>query len=326
MFFFDGASCPVCNKNFSERDDIVTCPVCGTPHHRECYLEAGECVNTALHDGGFEWKKPLSDTSGSDSDKTSSPSICRVCGYENPEGMLYCRNCSSPIYLDENGRAPIYNDQTAAGGTTPPPGYDGGFYSFGASAFTVSDNEIIQDVSVGDYKKYIGRAWYYYIPTFFNLSRQGRKLSLNFTAFITHGLWFISRKMYLLGAVILAAMLGIYAFQAYHYDFLMGVYDLILEGNDAAAMTQLASRPVVSIAMFALSILRYAILIFSGLFGNHTYMKLSAKKIKKLEKKYPSREEYCTALESAGGVSIVVTLILGFLYLAAQYALSYLTL
>ena len=35
--------CPVCNKQFKESDDIVVCPDCGAPHHRECWEKEGKC-------------------------------------------------------------------------------------------------------------------------------------------------------------------------------------------------------------------------------------------------------------------------------------------
>ena len=45
--------CPVCNKQFKDGDDIVVCPECGTPHHRECYKLTGHCVNQGLHKSGY---------------------------------------------------------------------------------------------------------------------------------------------------------------------------------------------------------------------------------------------------------------------------------
>lgn len=41
--------CPVCNNQFTEDDDIVVCPECGTPHHRECYIQNGICANADKH-------------------------------------------------------------------------------------------------------------------------------------------------------------------------------------------------------------------------------------------------------------------------------------
>ena len=41
--------CPVCGKDFTEDDDVVFCPECGTPHHRSCWKENGKCINENLH-------------------------------------------------------------------------------------------------------------------------------------------------------------------------------------------------------------------------------------------------------------------------------------
>lgn len=41
--------CPVCNNQFVEEDDVVVCPECGTPHHRECYIQNGKCANADKH-------------------------------------------------------------------------------------------------------------------------------------------------------------------------------------------------------------------------------------------------------------------------------------
>ena len=41
--------CPACNNQFNEEDDVVVCPECGTPHHRECYIQNGKCINADKH-------------------------------------------------------------------------------------------------------------------------------------------------------------------------------------------------------------------------------------------------------------------------------------
>ncbi len=47
--------CETCGKKFVDGDDVVVCPICGTPHHRSCYEKEGHCVNENKH-GNFEWK------------------------------------------------------------------------------------------------------------------------------------------------------------------------------------------------------------------------------------------------------------------------------
>ena len=41
--------CPVCNNKFTDEDDVVVCPECGTPHHRDCYFSNGGCFNEEKH-------------------------------------------------------------------------------------------------------------------------------------------------------------------------------------------------------------------------------------------------------------------------------------
>ena len=46
---YSNYKCPVCSNQFTEDDDVVVCPECGTPHHRECYIQNGACANLDKH-------------------------------------------------------------------------------------------------------------------------------------------------------------------------------------------------------------------------------------------------------------------------------------
>ena len=59
MPLYEDAFCPVCNRKFEEGDDIVYCPECGTPHHRECYKAVGHCVNKGLHASGYSYRDEM---------------------------------------------------------------------------------------------------------------------------------------------------------------------------------------------------------------------------------------------------------------------------
>ena len=41
--------CAYCHALLFEEDDVVYCPECGAPHHRDCYNQLGECANKANH-------------------------------------------------------------------------------------------------------------------------------------------------------------------------------------------------------------------------------------------------------------------------------------
>lgn len=54
---YENKKCPVCEKVFEDGDDIVTCPDCGTPHHRECYKSIGHCANIERHGDDFSYRE-----------------------------------------------------------------------------------------------------------------------------------------------------------------------------------------------------------------------------------------------------------------------------
>ena len=54
--FYDKNKCDGCGSIMHDGEDIVVCPVCGTPQHRECYEKENKCVNEHLHSEGFKWK------------------------------------------------------------------------------------------------------------------------------------------------------------------------------------------------------------------------------------------------------------------------------
>ena len=44
-----GISCSLCHAYLFEEDDVVYCPVCGAPHHRDCYNHIGRCALEEFH-------------------------------------------------------------------------------------------------------------------------------------------------------------------------------------------------------------------------------------------------------------------------------------
>ena len=88
MADYKGNTCPVCKQKFKEADDIVVCPDCGTPYHRECWKKVGVCVHQADHAAGFEWTP--------DNVISDRPDdiVCPNCGTHNPgtrPGLFQCR-------------------------------------------------------------------------------------------------------------------------------------------------------------------------------------------------------------------------------------------
>ena len=88
MFNYNGCICDVCKQTFTPESDVVVCPECGTPHHRDCYKELGHCVNVEKHSSGFEWNTLENSVSGG---KVSN--LCPACHAETPADAVFCENC-----------------------------------------------------------------------------------------------------------------------------------------------------------------------------------------------------------------------------------------
>lgn len=54
----DKIICSACGEEL-DRDDAVYCPICGAPHHRECYIAKGECALFDKHGTEEQYKKEV---------------------------------------------------------------------------------------------------------------------------------------------------------------------------------------------------------------------------------------------------------------------------
>lgn len=57
MLYYEGLSCPVCKTPFAAGDDMVVCPQCGLPHHRECWLKENRCAMADAHGTEQQWNR-----------------------------------------------------------------------------------------------------------------------------------------------------------------------------------------------------------------------------------------------------------------------------
>ena len=296
-------ACAACGMPFDDKSDIVVCPECGAPHHRECWKEIGHCACEEKHSDGYEWQpeKIYIGDIDSEQEKKSSfhqeqteKTVCPNCGKETNKSEKYCEYCGYYLYEAEDP------------------------FSFGEmnrdmeELFPFDQAENIQGVPAGDVKRFVGNMWIYYIPRFIRMVHSKSPVSFNFTAFLTHGLWFISRKMYLPGILMMIAVTGTSFYQAYFASIMPS-----LSGGRLALGSMLS---------LLLSGIEFILMIFSGLFGNRIYMGYCAKKIKKINAQATARnadaDQFNHALESRGGVSMLPVFSIGLCYLAIVYILE----
>lgn len=175
-FRYTGEACPVCNENFKPEDDIVVCPLCGTPHHRECYKQNGECAHNEKHSEGYRWvKTPV----------TPPPSP------ENKENPV-------PPFNPYTAQGETHNSRDAASTI---------FWGAQQNPFDAYPKELAEGVATEEAAEFVQMNAFKYLQNFFY--QKSGKRTFNWAAFLFAPYWFFYRKMNKIGIIFMAVMLGI---------------------------------------------------------------------------------------------------------------------
>ena len=257
---YEGLPCPVCGRHLHENDDVVVCPDCGTPQHRECWLEEGHCANAGRHEEGFVWGADSVPAPPAPEMKLihSDMKICPSCGSENPADSPVCGKCGSSLEggeirlsLDEDGirRCPYcgmtveQEDKLCRNCGAPliliPDSY-GSSYS-ADSGFAGAER--IGGITADELSRYVRKNVKRYIPLFDRFEK-GKKFSFNFGAFFFGPLWYFFRKLYKFGIIfiiLIAAVSPVFATMSSKMMDVMEPYqqavtDGTLSNDDAVKM------------------------------------------------------------------------------------------
>lgn len=189
MALYEHNNCPVCGKPFQAGDDIVTCPECGTPHHRACYQEFGHCAHQALHSEGYTFTPADPPTESASAKETESNSHatdpaqkkkCVACGEEIDGDAVFCLHCGAR--------------QPGAGQAYRPPIFNGAAPEFRQYKGTI-EGEATADVAA-----VVRTNTTYFLPRF----SKNKKAGWNWAAFLFGPYYLFFRKMYKEGAAALA--------------------------------------------------------------------------------------------------------------------------
>lgn len=199
---YQNHECPVCKKKFEEGDDIVTCPECGTPHHRECYEKTGHCVNEELHASGYSYSRDVRQAASEKSEPQVSEQyfIPGEAENENKIKTVVCPNCKNEVSADSpfcsvcGARLP--NSRPAFQPQLP--------FSFPRSQETFPEGEIDGE-KASDAACVVGVNARRFIPLF--LKKAGKKIGWNWSAFIFGEYYFFFRKMFKEGIITMFAKL-----------------------------------------------------------------------------------------------------------------------
>jgi Zn finger protein HypA/HybF involved in hydrogenase expression len=99
-----GEKCAVCNAYLFEEDDVVYCPECGAPHHRECYNSLGECGLKQFHGTDNQYKRPEETQKVFESNAESKMVTCGMCGEKYDIDDVCCPSCNAPNISKMGGR------------------------------------------------------------------------------------------------------------------------------------------------------------------------------------------------------------------------------
>lgn len=180
------SSCSYCHAYLFDEDDVVYCPVCGAPHHRECYQKSGKCALEEFHGTESQYDKIKHEqeeqTTFNPEDKTAeNPDgkiTCRMCGEKYEKELFACPKCGTPN-VERSGIN--FTEIDLLGGVP-------------------ADADIGDGITADEAKRFVQINTPRYIPKFALLNKTN-KASWNWLAFLFPCPWFLSRKMYMSGTI-----------------------------------------------------------------------------------------------------------------------------
>ncbi len=308
---YEGIHCPICNKEFTETDDIVVCPECGAPHHRECYLKNGKCAFADKHGTGETWHAP-----GNHAEGTSGATVqCPSCGASNPAEGIFCTHCGKPLkgFGPQQGAQNPYGQPGFGGNQQNPfgqPGMDqrpGGPFGMPFGTYSMdpygglSPEEEIDGVSVLELQEIVGENSAYYLPRFKQMS-EGKKTSWCWSGCFFSFYYFLYRKVY--SMAIVSALISILIFTGTTLLSMRTLPDLFSALTGIVAQgVQVDTAYLFKIEM-ASQLVSIAVMAIFGLFSTRLYKWHIFRKIKKLRERYTAGSpEYHDALIKQGGIN-----------------------
>lgn len=257
----EGVTCVRCHAYLFDDDDVVYCPVCGAPHHRECYNELGHCGLEALHgtDKQYDKLKAAEETVPADEAERGHTG-------ENAEGEITCQMCHESYDFSLNACPKCGAPNVAKAG--------GSFVNFDFLGGVPADCDIGEGVTAEEAKRLVAANTPRYIPKFAVLNKKNRA-SWNWMAFLFPCEWMLSRKMYKNGVA--AGLLTVIASILY-LPLSNAIYNLGYVGNETYTdiignAAEHISDIGAAVMVFAVLgfVLNLAIRIVSGVFGDYLY-------------------------------------------------------
>ncbi len=284
-FRFAGDLCPVCNEKFKPEDDIVVCPLCGTPHHRECYKKNGECAHNEKHSEGYRWE--------------SSPATHPTENTENPV----------PPFIQNGESSEAHNSRDAASTV---------FWANQQNPFDAYPKELCEGVATEEAAEFVQMNAFKYLQNFFY--QKSGKRTFNWAAFIFAPYWFFYRKLYKLGVIFLAIILAmsvVFSLFPSVQQFNDDIYEWQNQYSDSTSLSEEEAKNAIAearnlctsnIAGVVLTLVANAlslgVQLFIGFKANKWYYDHTVSKIKQIKAEFSEPEIRKLNFYKQGGMSM----------------------
>ncbi len=285
MVDYLGQACIVCNQKFIETDDIVVCPECGTPYHRECYQKEGKCINDALHASSQSWQ------------------------IVKQEELLEQKRAEKRAEEAEQAAQRIREQKSGYPNATL---YDGVRLN-DDPCLGLDPTEEMDGVTVKEMAAFVATNRFYYLPLFRLMKQTGRKLSFNLTCLFFPHLYFANRKMWAMTVLTIVV------------NFLIRLPSTLSMVVSQFGMNLTWLDIETNLFRTLISITGVADLVFSLLlcfFGNYLYYRFAIRKIKGYKKCCAGEAELHATLKQNGGTSFANIILAVVIQMAFSFALS----
>lgn len=290
-----GCPCEGCGRPLALTDDIVVCPDCGAPYHRDCYEKLGRCIHTPAHGAGYEWKFPYKEEElrtcpGCGERTLRTEARCRCCGAELPPES----QCPEPAARDadgpEDGRFDYDDFYRQYQQTVEEPTHRNVQAAFGKE-------ELIDGIPYSDWNAYIGKAAPVYLNDYSRMELQHTKISMSFGALFFGPFYFFYRKAWKPAFGFLAA------------ELVLAIPTVLgLMQASGSAWTAGLDTGTVAVLSRIVSVLSFVLMLFRTLFAKWLYRKSAAARIRRIRAEFPDANQRRVVLAAQGGVSIAAVI------------------